>query len=193
VLDQIAPLAYENGGPIVALQVENEYGSYGQDLAYLEFLRERFLEAGLGQMVLFASNGAGLWMLQGGALNSLLRTINFGAGADVNEQVAVLRQVMPTGPLFVSEFWTGWFDHWGEQHHTVPPQTDVQGMQAVLALNGSINLYMARPSRPSPAAQTPLLTFPFPGTRRHQLGLHERSELGRRLLLRGVPAGNYQL
>jgi beta-galactosidase len=115
------------GGPIIAMQVENEYGSYGNDHLYLRHLELQFRQQQI-DAILFSSNGyssssatltstetltsfaddlyrAGDQMLVGGALPSLLRTVNFGTGADVEGNLKVLRKYQPSGPLFVTEFW----------------------------------------------------------------------------------------
>jgi beta-galactosidase len=53
-----------------------------------------------------------------------------------------LARLQPHQPLMVSEFWTGWFDHWGEKHHTVPTELVVAGLRAILSRGASFNLYM---------------------------------------------------
>lgn len=142
LLPMLAPYQYSRGGPIIAMQIENEYGSYGNDHEYLRALELKFHQHEI-DAVLFSSNGGTDQLLQGGALSSVLRTVNFGAGADVEGNLAVLRKYQPQGPLFVSEFWDGWFDHWGEDHHTTEPLDAAATLQSILSHNASVNLYMA--------------------------------------------------
>jgi beta-galactosidase len=139
LLPQLTPLLASQGGPIVALQVENEYGSYGNDKTYL-----RHLEAGLRargvQELLFTSDGGCDWMLEGGTLPHLLKVVNFGSNPDGN--FAALRRWQPDGPLMCGEFWNGWFDHFGKQHHTRDPHDVTQVLDRMLAVGASVNLYM---------------------------------------------------
>lgn len=141
-LPMLATYQYSRGGPIIAMQVENEYGSYGNDHLYLRHLELKFRQHQI-DAILFSSNGAGDQMFVGGALPSLLRTVNFGTGADVEGNLKVLRKYQPSGPLFVTEFWDGWFDHWGEEHHTTTPTQSMKTLEAILSNNASVNLYMA--------------------------------------------------
>jgi beta-galactosidase len=141
-LPLIAPLQYSKGGPVIAMQVENEYGSYGNDHTYLWHLHDLFRSSGI-DAILFSSNGPGDEMLEGGAISGVLRTVNFGVGADVGSAFQTLRQYQPTGPLFVTELWDGWFDHWGESHHTVNPEAAAETVEQILSRGASVNLYMA--------------------------------------------------
>jgi len=141
LLPRLAPLQYSNGGPIIAIQVENEYGSYGNDHIYLKHIEDLMISQGVTS-ILFASNGPSDFALQGGTLPELLKTINFGPGADIPSVFSTLRRYQPTGPLFVTEYWAGWFDHWTENHHVVDPQTAGKTLDDILANNGSVSIYM---------------------------------------------------
>jgi beta-galactosidase len=81
-------------------------------------------------------------MLQGGATNRQLRTVNFGVGTNATDAFGILRKYQPTGPLFCTEYWDGWFDHWNETHHTTGVNETIETAADILAQNGSINLYM---------------------------------------------------
>lgn len=139
LMPRIVPLQASQGGPIVAMQVENEYGSYGNDKAYLAHLRDGLRARGY-EGLLFTSDGPGDFMLEGGTLPDVHKVANFGsnpAGA-----FAKLREWQPTGPLMCGEFWNGWFDHWGEPHHTRPPEDAARVLDEMLGMGASVSLYM---------------------------------------------------
>ena len=141
LMAEIAPLMASRGGPVVALQVENEYGSFGDDKTYLRHLADGLRRRG-GDCLLFTSDGPSDLMLSGGTLPDILKVANFGSRAV--EAFAKLREHQPTGPLMCGEFWCGWFDHWGkDQPHHVRAADDVAGeLEAMLAAGASVNFYM---------------------------------------------------
>jgi beta-galactosidase len=139
LLARLVPLQASHGGPIIAMQVENEYGSYGSDKEYLRYLEQAMRARGI-DVLLFTSDGPSDSMLQGGTLPHLLKTANFGSNA--KGAFAKLREHQPTGPLMCCEYWNGWFDHWGEKHHTRDAQDAAKALDNILALGGSVNLYM---------------------------------------------------
>jgi len=140
---EIAALQYARGGNIIAIQVENEYGSYGSDKNYLQHLQDTLRNVSrFDSAVLFSSNGWEDEQLRNGATDSVLRTVNFGAGTDVPKAMAALRRFQPHGPLFCTELWLGWFDHWSEKHHTVSPASAAATLDALLKINASVNVYM---------------------------------------------------
>ena len=101
LMPRLVPLQVSYGGPIIAMQVENEYGSYGSDHDYLRHLEQGMRSHGVNA-VLFTSDGACDWMLQGGTLANILKTVNFGA--DAAESFAKLREYQSEGPLMVGEY-----------------------------------------------------------------------------------------
>jgi beta-galactosidase len=139
LLPQIVPLQATHGGPIIAMQVENEYGSYGNDKTYLRHLRDGMVRRGV-DVLLFTSDGPTDLMLVGGTLPDLHKVGNFGSRA--KEQFAKLREHQPTGPLMCGEFWNGWFDHWGKEHHYRDPKDAAAALDEILAADASVNLYM---------------------------------------------------
>jgi len=139
LLPMLVPLQIQHGGPILAMQVENEYGSYGSDQSYLQWLNQLMLELGV-QCLLFTSDGATRSMLTHGSLPSVLKTANFGSRAA--EEFATLRQYQPRGPLMCMEFWNGWFDHWGEVHHTRHADDAANALEQIMASGASVNVYM---------------------------------------------------
>ncbi|GGY02647.1 beta-galactosidase [Massilia dura] len=139
LLPQLLPLQVQHGGPILAMQVENEYGSYGSDAQYVEWVRALMVELGVATL-LFTSDGATDYMLAHGTLPDVFKTANFGSRAD--GEFAKLREYQPRGPLMCMEFWNGWFDHWGEPHHTREAADAAQALDEVLASGASVNVYM---------------------------------------------------
>lgn len=140
VVPVIRPLLTTAGGPVVAVQVENEYGSYGDDAAYLEYCRKGLLDRGI-DVLLFTSDGPGADWLDNGVIPGVFATVNFGSRTD--EAFAELRKVQPAGPDMVMEYWNGWFDHWGEPHHTRDVADAAGVLEDILRAGGSVNFYMA--------------------------------------------------
>ncbi|AIQ36285.1 beta-galactosidase [Paenibacillus sp. FSL R5-0345] len=139
LLPRLRPLLSTNGGPVLALQVENEYGSFGSDKTYLNYLKEGMIARGM-DVLLFTSDGAEDHMLQGGMIDGVFATVNFGSRA--KEAFAKLREYQPTGPLMCMEFWNGWFDHWMKPHNTRPESEVAEALDEMLSLSASVNFYM---------------------------------------------------
>ncbi|MFE3523880.1 beta-galactosidase family protein [Streptomyces sp. NPDC059161] len=140
LLPQVAERQIDRGGPVLMVQVENEYGSYGSDRGYLRHLADLLRECGI-TVPLCTSDGPEDHMLTGGSLPGVLATANFGSGA--REAFEVLRRHQPSGPLMCMEFWCGWFDHWGADH-VVRDAADAAGtLREILECGASVNIYMA--------------------------------------------------
>ncbi len=139
LIERLVPLQASHGGPIIAMQVENEYGSYGNDKVYLRHLEDGLCRRGI-DCLLFTSDGPSDSMLQGGTLPHLLKVVNFGSRT--TEAFAKLREHQPDGPLMCGEFWNGWFDHWCGKHHTRDAQDATRELEAMLAAGASVNFYM---------------------------------------------------
>lgn len=142
-LEQLAPILVprqiDAGGPIILVQIENEYGAYGADKAYLEELVELNREIGL--TVPFTTvDQPEPHMLENGSLPGLHKTGSFGSRS--KERLATLRQHQPSGPLMCSEFWVGWFDHWGAHHHTTSVLQAARELGELLEAGASVNIYM---------------------------------------------------
>ncbi|KRV48389.1 beta-galactosidase [Wenjunlia vitaminophila] len=135
----LRPLLASHGGPVVAVQVENEYGSYGHDTAYLDHLRQGLIRRGV-DCPLFTADGATDGVLRGGVLPGTLATATFGSRP--KESLATLRRHQPAGPLVCSEYWHGWFDHWGEHHHVRDAGEAAADLEWMLARGVSVNIYM---------------------------------------------------
>lgn len=143
VAEQLAPLTIQRGGPIIMVQVENEYGSYGEDKAYVGEIRDIVKEAYSkdGQHpLLFQCDWASNFTKNG--LEDLVWTMNFGTGADIDSQFKRLKELRPGSPLMCSEFWSGWFDKWGARHETRPADKMNAGIDEMLSKGISFSLYM---------------------------------------------------
>ncbi|MEY9929103.1 beta-galactosidase [Catenulispora sp. GP43] len=140
-LDALMPIVLPRlgtrGGPIIAVQVENEYGAYGSDTAYMERLYEALASRGI-DVPLFTSDQPG--DLADGALPGVLATANFGG--KVTASLAALRAQQPTGPLMCAEFWNGWFDRWGGIHARRPAEDAGAALDELLQAGASVNFYM---------------------------------------------------
>ena len=136
---ELAPLQIGNGGPIIAVQVENEYGSFGKDHVYMEQIHQNLVDAGFTKAVLYTADGAD--ELLDGSLPGLPAVINFGAG-EAKHEFATLHRLRPEGPFMNGEYWAGWFDHWGEKHHTTDARQQADELAWILAQNYSISIYM---------------------------------------------------
>lgn len=137
---QLAPLTIQCGGPIIMVQVENEYGSYGEDKAYVSAIRDIVRQAGFNDVTLFQCDWASNFTKNG--LPDLVWTMNFGTGANIDKQFKRLAELRPNAPKMCSEFWSGWFDKWGAQHETRPATDMVNGIDEMLSKGISFSLYM---------------------------------------------------
>lgn len=139
LIPHIVPHLCTNGGPVIAVQVENEYGSYGNDKKYLNHIKEGLIRRGV-DCLLFTSDGPQDDMLNAGTLPDVFKTANFGSRP--KEMFPVLRKHQPTGPLMCCEFWNGWFDHWDSEHHTRDAKDAAQCFDEMLEMGASVNFYM---------------------------------------------------
>ena len=137
---QLADLQITRGGNIIMVQVENEYGSYGTDKPYVSAIRDIVRESGFTEVPLFQCDWSSNFT--NNALDDLLWTVNFGTGANIESQFKKLKSLRPDTPLMCSEFWSGWFDHWGRKHETRDGATMVAGLKDMLDQNISFSLYM---------------------------------------------------
>lgn len=137
---QLADLQISRGGNIIMMQVENEYGSYGVNKPYVAAIRDMVRKAGFTDVPLFQCD----WNsnFENNALDDLLWTMNFGTGANVDDQFKRLKELRPNTPLMCSEYWSGWFDHWGAKHETRSADDLVNGLKEMLDKNISFSLYM---------------------------------------------------
>lgn len=139
LIPRIAKHQISNGGNVLLVQVENEYGSYGDDSEYIRYLAKGLKDRGIN-VPLFTSDGTCYQMLTGGTVSEIHKTANFGSRA--KEQFENLRQYQPDGPLMCTEYWNGWFDHWGEDHHKRTPKEAADNLDEILSLGASVSAYM---------------------------------------------------
>ncbi|MDA3879829.1 MAG: beta-galactosidase [Prolixibacteraceae bacterium] len=135
---ELVPLQVTNGGPILMVQVENEYGFYSDDAEYMGEMRQAILDAGF-EVPLFACNPK--HTLKNGYRDDLFPVVNFGAnpkGAFEN-----LREILPEGPLMCGEFYSGWFDTWGTPHTFGNIEPYLRDMEYMLKEGASFSIYMA--------------------------------------------------
>lgn len=136
----LTPLQITNGGPILMFQIENEYGAYGEDAAYLESLKQMMLDFGV-TVPFITSDGPWSDYLSCGKVDGVLASANFGSKA--KEQFAILKKHIGNQPMMCMEFWVGWFDAWGDdKHHVESPEKHANDLNDILEL-GSVNIYMA--------------------------------------------------
>ena len=139
---EVAPLQIGNGGPIILVQVENEYGSFGNDSAYMRDIQHMLVDAGFTKAQLYTADGAD--QVPDGSLPDLPVGINFGGGEaePAEKEFAKLKTMRPKGPFFNSEFWDGWFDHWGSKHGVTNADNEAANLDWMLRQGYSVSLYM---------------------------------------------------
>ncbi|MCD8391062.1 MAG: beta-galactosidase [Firmicutes bacterium] len=140
VLPRIVPHLSTNGGGIIAVQVENEYGGLKQpDVKYLTWIKNELISAGI-DVLLFTSDGTWDNCLSDGSLDGVLMTANFGSkAAQIKEMVQALR---PSSPFICMEFWNGWFDQWGDPHHVRRAEGIISELSDIINCGGHFNIYM---------------------------------------------------
>ena len=136
---QLAPLQVDRGGPILMIQVENEYGSFGSDHGYMRSIHDALRQAGFDGL-LYTADGATERALAGGTLPDVLSVINFGDNAAGN--FAAFAKFRHDVPKMAGEFYPGWYDHWGERHHTGDLDKIRNELQWMLERGISFSLYM---------------------------------------------------
>ncbi len=136
---ELAPLLTSKGGPIMAVQVENEYGSFDKDQAYLAWQLAADKHAGFDGALLYTADGD--VQLPNGTLREVPAVVNFGVG-DADSSFARLARFRPKGALMSGEYWAGWFDQWGQKHQTTNVARQVKELDWMLSRGYSVNLYM---------------------------------------------------
>lgn len=136
---ELAPLLSTHGGPIIAVQVENEYGSFDHDTTYLNWQLSALRHAGLGEAYLYTADGD--VQLPRGTITGIPAVVNLGPG-DAAESFAKLRAFRPHQPLMSGEYWAGWFDQWGRPHHATDAAQQLRELDWMLGHGYSVNLYM---------------------------------------------------
>ena len=136
---QLAGLQVTKGGPILMVQVENEYGLHGSDVAYMRALRQAVIDAGF-EVPLYACNPPRV--MQNGFIPELFQAANFGA--DPEQRFEIVRKYQPKGPLMCAEYYPAWFDTWGQAHHRAKSDREFFGpIDWMFGHRVSFSLYMA--------------------------------------------------
>uniref|UniRef100_A0A8D2ZIN6 Beta-1,3-glucuronyltransferase 1 (glucuronosyltransferase P) b n=1 Tax=Scophthalmus maximus TaxID=52904 RepID=A0A8D2ZIN6_SCOMX len=117
IIPKVVPLQFKKGGPIVAVQVENEDGSVAKDESYMLFIKEALQSRGISELLLTSDN------------HNALKSGGVGGGN-------------PNSPAMVMDYFTGWYDVWGDLHHVLPPEDMVSAVREILRRGMSVNLYM---------------------------------------------------
>lgn len=136
---ETAPLLAVHGGPILAVQVENEYGNFGNEKGYMAHMLQIFQGTGFKDALLYTVDPSKA--LANGSLPGILAGVNFGTG-NAEPALAKLAALRPGQVLFATEYWPGWFDLFGHPHETRPLAPQLKDIEYVLSHNGSINIYM---------------------------------------------------
>lgn len=139
LLSRLAPLQMTKGGNIIAMQVENEYGSYGNDKEYLAFIEKLMRDCGI-DCELFTSDSNWKNTLSGGSLPHIYKVLNFGSKAKT--AFDCLKDFENDGPYMCGEFWCGWFDHWRDKHHTRNAAEIAKEVKDFLDIDANFNFYM---------------------------------------------------
>jgi beta-galactosidase len=136
---EVLPLQIGRGGPILMTQIENEYGQFGDDHAYIAHLRDIYVKLGFTDSLLYTADN---WRhIPEGSLPGLFASVNFGIKNHQGGMDALAR-ARPGQALFVSEYWPGWFDHWGHPHETRPIAPQIEDIDYILNRGAGINVYM---------------------------------------------------
>ncbi len=139
IFEIIRPRLITNGGNVIMMQVENEYGSYGNDHEYIDFLADYYRKSGI-DVPLFTSDGPSNFFFGGGTRKGLLATGNFGS--HWKESFEFMKNYYPGNPTMCAEFWEGWFDTWYGPHHRREPDDVAELLDGMLSSGGSVNFYM---------------------------------------------------
>ncbi len=135
----IAPLQVTEGGPVIMMQVENEYGSYGDDHGYMDYLKQLMIENGCS-VPLVTSDGPSRELFDCGKAEGVFQTGNFGSRGE--QFFGVIKKIIGDKPLMCMEFWVGWFDSWGgESHQNGDIEGHAKDLDYMLS-HGNVNFYM---------------------------------------------------
>jgi beta-galactosidase len=137
----LAPFQIQNGGPIIMVQVENEYGTWGSDGKYMEMIRDNIRQAGYDKVSLVRCDWSSNFFKYN--LDGVEKAINFGAGSNIDDQFRKFKELNPESPLMCGEYWTGWFDQWGRAHETRDVNSFIGSLKDMMDRKISFSLYMA--------------------------------------------------
>jgi beta-galactosidase len=136
---ELAPLQIDRGGPIILVQIENEYGSFGNDRDYLNQIRHMIVDSGFNGAQLYTADGAD--QMPNGSFPDLPGAVNFGTG-EAKQSFAQVLKMRPNQPHMAGEYWDGWFDHWGGKHEARDAQQQIEEYRWIVEQGYSISVYM---------------------------------------------------
>lgn len=139
IFDEVRPLLCTNGGPVIMMQCENEYGYYGDDKKYLKHLYDFYRSSGI-DVPLFTSDGTSKSDILDGSIEGCFETLNFGSR--VEENFRAHDELFPNQPKMCMEMWDGWFDAWGDEEHHTTSAEQYAGVVDDMLKKGSLNMYM---------------------------------------------------
>jgi beta-galactosidase len=135
----IKPLLVTRGGPVLMVQVENEYGSYGNDRNYMKRLRDVWMTLGI-DVPFFTGDGPTPFMLEAGSLPGAAVGLDSGSN---EKHWELARSVVPGVPVFSSETYPGWLTHWGEPWQSPSVPNLIKEVTFLLTNRKSFNFYVA--------------------------------------------------
>ncbi|XP_034406418.1 beta-galactosidase-1-like protein 2 [Cyclopterus lumpus] len=137
LIPRVVPLQFKKGGPIIAVQVENEYGSFAKDESYMLFIKEALQSKGISELLLTSDYHN---TLKSGGVDGAIRSLKL---QKLNQmELQDLNAIQPNSPTMVMDYWTGWYDVWGDLHHVLPPEDMMSTVREILRRGMSVNLYM---------------------------------------------------
>ncbi|NSL87487.1 beta-galactosidase [Chitinophaga sp. Mgbs1] len=135
---EVKPLLVTSGGPVVMMQIENEYGSYGNDRNYLETLKNLWINNGI-DIPFYTADGPTAYMLEAGSVPGA--AIGLDSGGSEADFAAAKKQ-NPDVPAFSSESYPGWLTHWGEVWQRPGADGIVREVKFLMDTRRSFNLYV---------------------------------------------------
>lgn len=167
--DDVIPLIKDyqfslTGGPIIAFQIENEFGSFGDtefitdDYQYILHIEKHLRELEI-QELLFTCDMPSVSNIKG-SIHGILMTANFQT--DAKKELTILESMQRNKPLMVAELWSGWFDHWGEKHEEVSVDIYVESLKIILERNASFNIYVFQGGTNFGFSNGANVSFPLP-------------------------------
>ena len=135
----VAPLQISKGGPILMVQVENEYGSYGNDQQYIATLAKLWRSNGIN-VPFYTADGPTAFMLEAGAIDGAAVGLDSGSS---EQDFKEAQKHNPNVPAFSSESYPGWLTHWGEKWARPDTAGLLKEIKFLLDTKRSVNFYVA--------------------------------------------------
>uniref|UniRef100_A0A3B3VQC3 Beta-galactosidase n=1 Tax=Poecilia latipinna TaxID=48699 RepID=A0A3B3VQC3_9TELE len=140
LIPKVVPFQFNKGGPIIAVQIENEYGSFAKDQRYMLFIKEALQSRGISEVFLTSDN---INSFKSGGVDGGTSVCTCILTEKQSLTCYLLSQSSPGNkPSLVMEYWTGWYDTWGDLHHVLAPEDMVSTVRNILRRGMSVNLYM---------------------------------------------------